>query len=91
MRTKALVLEALAAVDPQGSLGARLAEAILAARQDGAWRTTQDAAYALFALAAVERAETSGRERRATLRPSRRGSGRDASRSVACGFRSRIL
>jgi hypothetical protein len=63
LRTQALVLEVLAAFEPGHALVPLLANALLAAREGGRWRTTQEAAYALFALASAERAEaaTSGR------------------------------
>ena len=50
-RTQALVLRALLAADPKHPLGSRLARRLLAMRQtDGAWRTTQEDAWALMAL-----------------------------------------
>jgi uncharacterized protein YfaS (alpha-2-macroglobulin family) len=63
IRTQALVLEVLAAFEPGHALVPLLAQSLLAAREGGRWRTTQEAAYALFALASAERAEaaTGGR------------------------------
>ena len=58
VRTQALILEALAAFEPQHVLVGKLADGLLAARQRGRWRTTQESSYALFALSAAERAET---------------------------------
>ncbi|MBX3226190.1 MAG: hypothetical protein KIT84_28545 [Labilithrix sp.] len=62
VRTQALVLRAFVAADPKDPLAARLARRLLALRQqDGAWRTTQEDAWALMALADYRRAqETSG-------------------------------
>lgn len=67
VRTKALVLEALAALDPAHPLLTTLAEGLLAAREGGRYRTTQESAFALFALASLERAESAATERRATI------------------------
>ena len=58
-RTTALVLRALLAVDPKHPLGSRLARGLLAARVDGAWRSTQDNVWALVALDAYRRAQES--------------------------------
>ncbi len=50
-RTTAIVLKALLAADPKHALGARLAMGLLAEREGGKWRTTQESAWALLALA----------------------------------------
>lgn len=49
-RTTAIVLKALLAADPKHVLGARLAMGLLAEREGGKWRTTQESAWALLAL-----------------------------------------
>jgi uncharacterized protein YfaS (alpha-2-macroglobulin family) len=49
-RTTAMVLRALVTVDPAHPLAARLAKGLLAARRGGAWRSTQENAWALLAL-----------------------------------------
>lgn len=56
-RTTAIVLRALVAVDPNHPLAARLAKGLLAARRGGAWRTTQENAWALLALDAYREAQ----------------------------------
>jgi uncharacterized protein YfaS (alpha-2-macroglobulin family) len=58
VRTQALLLEALAAYDPTHDLVPKLVASILGARRDGRWRTTQESAYALFALVSAERSTT---------------------------------
>lgn len=58
-RTSALVLRALLAVDPMHPLGVALAEGLLADRQTGSWRTTQETAWALIALADYRNAQES--------------------------------
>ncbi|UQA58276.1 Ig-like domain-containing alpha-2-macroglobulin family protein [Polyangium aurulentum] len=55
VRTAAMVLRALLAVDPAHPLAARLALGLLEARRDGAYRTTHEAAWALLALDAYRR------------------------------------
>jgi len=54
-RTTALVLKALLAADAKHPLGARLAMGLLADRDGGKWRTTQESAWALLALADYRR------------------------------------
>lgn len=49
-RTTAIVLRALVAVDPQHAMAGRIAKGLLAARNHGAWRSTQENAWALLAL-----------------------------------------
>ncbi|MBX3224079.1 MAG: hypothetical protein KF795_26425 [Labilithrix sp.] len=49
-RTTAIVLRSLVTVDPKHPLAARLAKGLLAARRGGAWRSTQENAWALLAL-----------------------------------------
>lgn len=49
-RTTAMVLRSLVALDPKHPLAPRLAKGLLAARRGGAWRTTQENAWALLAL-----------------------------------------
>lgn len=56
-RTTALVLRALVAAKPDHRLAAPLARGLLAARQGGRWRSTQETAYALLALDAYRRAQ----------------------------------
>jgi uncharacterized protein YfaS (alpha-2-macroglobulin family) len=61
VRTQAMVLRALLAVDPKHPLGSRLARRLLAMRQaDGAWRTTQEDAWALMALSDYRKLQESG-------------------------------
>jgi uncharacterized protein YfaS (alpha-2-macroglobulin family) len=50
LRTTALVLRALLALDPQHSLAPRLARGLLARRERGAFRSTQENTWALLAL-----------------------------------------
>lgn len=50
-RTSALVLRAILAAEPKHALGSRLAKGLLADRDGGAWRSTQETAWALLALA----------------------------------------
>ncbi len=57
VRTTALVLRAFMEVAPKHPLGARLARGLLAARTDGAWRSTQENVWALVALDAYRRAQ----------------------------------
>ena len=59
-RTLAMVLRALLAVDPHHPLAARLARKLLALRASGSWRTTQEDAWALLALADYRRLQESG-------------------------------
>lgn len=56
-RTTAIVLRTLVTVDPGHPLAARLARGLLAARRGGAWRTTQENAWALLALDAYRKAQ----------------------------------
>lgn len=49
-RTTAIVLRALVTIDPKHPLASRLAKGLLAARRGGAWRSTQENAWALLAL-----------------------------------------
>ena len=56
-RTSALVLRALLTARPSHPLAARLAMGLLAARKGGAWRSTQEAAWALLALDQYRKAE----------------------------------
>jgi uncharacterized protein YfaS (alpha-2-macroglobulin family) len=49
-RTTALALRALLALDRAHPLASRLAKGLLAARDGGRWRSTQEAAWALIAL-----------------------------------------
>ncbi len=50
-RATALALRALLAVDPAHPLASRLARGLLNERENGAWRSTQENAWALLALA----------------------------------------
>lgn len=60
-RTHAMVLRALLAADPKHPLAPRLARRLLALRQpDGAWRNTQEDAWALLALADYRKLQESG-------------------------------
>ncbi|HLV66404.1 MAG TPA: hypothetical protein VKY73_11360, partial [Polyangiaceae bacterium] len=69
-RTQALVLRALAIARPEHALLPALARGLLAARRGGEWRSTQESAFALIALAryraAAER-ETADFEARVLL------------------------
>jgi uncharacterized protein YfaS (alpha-2-macroglobulin family) len=56
-RTTAMVLRALVAANPRTPLGPRLARGLLAAREGGRWRSTQEAAWALLALDDYRRAQ----------------------------------
>ena len=49
-RTQALVLRALVAARPGHALAPRIAAGLLGARRGGAWRSTQETAWALLAL-----------------------------------------
>ncbi len=49
-RTAALILRALLAASPQSPMASKLAKGLLADRKGGAWRTTQESAWALLAL-----------------------------------------
>jgi uncharacterized protein YfaS (alpha-2-macroglobulin family) len=60
--TTALVLRAFASVDPKNALIPALTRGLLSLRQGGRWATTQDAAWALVALADVA-AEADARPR----------------------------
>jgi uncharacterized protein YfaS (alpha-2-macroglobulin family) len=59
-RTLAMALRAFLAVDPRHPLAARMARGLLAMRRDGAWRTTQEDAWALLALADYRRTQEAG-------------------------------
>jgi alpha-2-macroglobulin len=60
-RTHAMVLRALLAADPKNALAPRLARRLLALRQpNGAWRSTQEDAWALLALADYRKLQESG-------------------------------
>lgn len=56
-RTSAMVLRALLAAKPQHPLAARLAIGLLQDRDGGAWRSTQETAWALLALSDYRRAQ----------------------------------
>jgi uncharacterized protein YfaS (alpha-2-macroglobulin family) len=58
-RTTAMALRAIVAVDPKHPLAARLAKGLLGARTKGAWRSTQETAWALLALDDYRRAQES--------------------------------
>lgn len=58
-RTTALVLRGLLAARPDHPLGPRLARGLLAARQGGTWRSTQETAFALLALDEYRRLQES--------------------------------
>ncbi len=49
-RTNAMVLEALLLANPEHPLADRLARELLAAREGGTWRNTQETSYSLLAL-----------------------------------------
>ncbi len=57
VRTSAMVLRALLAVQPHHPLAARLARGLLRARHGGTWRSTQETAYALLALDEYRKAQ----------------------------------
>lgn len=59
-RTTAIVLRALVTVDPNHPLAVRLAKGLLAARRGGAWRSTQENAWALLALDDYRKAQEKG-------------------------------
>ena len=52
-----MVLRALLAIDPGHPLASRLAKGLLAARNHGAWRSTDESAWALLALDDYRRAQ----------------------------------
>ena len=56
-RTSALVLRALVAARPGHPMASKLARGLVAVRKGGAWRTTQEAAFALLALDQYRRSE----------------------------------
>ena len=56
-RTTAMVLRALLAIDPAHPLASRLAKGLLAARNHGTWRSTDESAWALLALDDYRRAQ----------------------------------
>ncbi len=59
VRTTALALRALLAVDPKRPIASRLAKGLLGARKTGAWGSTQDNAWALMALDDYRKAQES--------------------------------
>jgi len=59
-RTLAMVLRAFVAADPHHPLAPRIARGLLSLRRDGGWRTTQEDAWALLALADYRRASEGG-------------------------------
>ncbi len=61
VRTTALVLRAMLAVDPKQSLAPRIAKGLLLARKSGAWSSTQENAWALVALDEYRKAQESPR------------------------------
>jgi len=61
-RTLAMVLRALLAADPHHPLAARIARGLLGMRHDGAWRTTQEDAWSLLALADYRKDQEAGGE-----------------------------
>lgn len=63
VRASALTLRALLAVDPAHPLAARLAAGLLTDRRGGAWRTTQETAWALLALDAFRLARATASAR----------------------------
>lgn len=84
-RSSALVLRALIAARPDHPLADELARGLLAVRRGGAWRTTQENAFALLALDAYRRAreaETPDFEARVWLGEQRLASARFEGRSV---------
>ena len=56
-RTTALVLRALVTTDPKHAMAARIAKGLLAMRNHGAWRSTQENAWALLSLDAYRKAQ----------------------------------
>jgi uncharacterized protein YfaS (alpha-2-macroglobulin family) len=60
VRTTALVLSALLEIAPDEAGVRRLEEALLAARVDGRWSSTQENVYALVALAALAKSRAAG-------------------------------
>ncbi len=56
-RTQALALSALLAGESKHALAGKLATELLARREGGAWRTTQESAFSLLALDAYRRAQ----------------------------------
>ncbi|MBK8216463.1 MAG: hypothetical protein IPK71_22265 [Myxococcales bacterium] len=56
-RTTAMVLRALVAVSPQHAMAARIAKGLLSKRERGAWRSTQENAWALLALDEYRKAQ----------------------------------
>jgi uncharacterized protein YfaS (alpha-2-macroglobulin family) len=56
-RTTALALRALLAASPSHPMAARIAMGLLADRKGGTWRSTQETAWALLALAAYRNAQ----------------------------------
>jgi len=61
VRTTALVLRAMLAVDPKQPLAPRIAKGLLLARTSGAWSSTQENAWALVALDEYRKAQESPR------------------------------
>ncbi|HVU02229.1 MAG TPA: Ig-like domain-containing protein [Polyangiaceae bacterium] len=60
-RTGAMVLRGLLAADPKLALGPQLARGLLSQRREGAWRSTQESAFALLALDAYRKAQEKGK------------------------------
>jgi uncharacterized protein YfaS (alpha-2-macroglobulin family) len=56
-RTTAIVMRSLIAARPDHPLGARLARGLLAERDKGTWRSTQETAFSLLALDAYRNAQ----------------------------------
>jgi uncharacterized protein YfaS (alpha-2-macroglobulin family) len=56
-RTTAMALRAMIAIDPKQPLAGRLAKGLLAARNKGTWRSTQETAWALLSLDDYRRAQ----------------------------------
>lgn len=59
VRTTALVLRALLAVDPRHPLASGLARGLLSRRERGAWRSTQENTWALLALGEYRKVQES--------------------------------
>jgi alpha-2-macroglobulin len=59
-RSLAMALRALLAINPRHPLAARMARGLLSLRKDGGWRTTQEDAWALLALADYRRTQEAG-------------------------------
>jgi len=61
VRTTALVLRALLALDPNHPMAARLAKGLLGERRSGGWNSTQEDSWSLVALDAYRKAQESAR------------------------------